>query len=380
MNPDNLAISQDNRPYTDAEIPGAIQSILNDPLFPSIVKYIYPDQSLDQVKSFFSDISTVRDLQGKVMRRNMDRILRASQSTFDYRISPLLRRDRPYLFISNHRDITLDAMLLQCALYDEGYETSQIIFGSNLLSIPLMGVIGRANKMVSIERGGNPKEFFHSLAILSDYIRHTITCQHESVWIAQGNGRTKDGNDTTVPAIIKMFALSSRQPLSQALAALAPVPVSVSYEIEPCADQKAVELAKFRSEGRYVKEADEDYFSVLSGITKAKGRIHIEVGSPLTPEQLADCHDDPAAIAVLLDDAIRSNYLLHPSNFIASDLRSATTHHADRYTPAQKDRFLLGCLRFKAYVNTLSLSDQQRALAEQIYLDIYANPVANKKL
>ncbi|MBQ9546562.1 MAG: 1-acyl-sn-glycerol-3-phosphate acyltransferase [Bacteroidales bacterium] len=369
---------QDNKPFTDAEIPDAIQRIINDPIFPSVAKYIYPDQSLEQVKAFFSQITTVRDLQGKVMRRNMNRILLASQSSFDYRISPMLRRDRPYLFVSNHRDITLDAMLLQCALYDEGFETSQIIFGSNLLAIPLMGLIGRANKMIAIERGGTPKEFFHSLAILSDYIRQTITQNHESVWIAQGNGRTKDGNDTTAPAIIKMFAMSSQKPLSVALADLAPVPVSVSYEIEPCVEQKAIELAKSRSEGHYEKEANEDFLSVLSGITKAKGRIHIEVGDSISPDQLDACHDDPAAIAALLDKSILSGYLLHPSNYIAADLRMASHDYADRYTPSQKDRFLLGCLRFKARVNSLPLSDSQRDLAEQIYLDIYANPVKNK--
>ena len=172
--------------------------------------------------------------------------------------------------------------------------------------------------------------------------------------------------------------MSSQKPLSVALADLAPVPVSVSYEIEPCVEQKAIELAKSRSEGHYEKEANEDFLSVLSGITKAKGRIHIEVGDSISPDQLDACHDDPAAIAALLDKSILSGYLLHPSNYIAADLRMASHDYADRYTPSQKDRFLLGCLRFKARVNSLPLSDSQRDLAEQIYLDIYANPVKNK--
>lgn len=372
---------QDNKPFTDAEIPSAMRSIVADPLFPQVAKYIYPDRSLDEVKSFLLGINSVRDLQGKVMRRNMDRILTASQSSFSYHISPKVARNKPYLFVSNHRDITLDAMLLQCALYDEGYETSQIIFGTNLLSIPLMGLVGRANKMVGIERGGNPKEFFQCLSHLSDYLRDTITNRHESVWIAQGNGRTKDGNDTTVPAIVKMFAMSSAKPLSAAIADLNPVPVSVSYEFEPCAAQKAIEVAKSRREGHYEKSSDEDYMSVLSGITKKKGHIHIEVGDPLTASELADCHDDANAVAALFDSHIRANYRLHPTNFVAYDIQSGTTDYSSRYTASDKDCFFLHMLEFKGRINRpdCCLTEEERPMAEEIFLNIYANPVKRIK-
>ncbi|MBR1516535.1 MAG: 1-acyl-sn-glycerol-3-phosphate acyltransferase [Bacteroidales bacterium] len=371
---------QDHHPVSDAEIPSLMTKIMSDPLFSSVARYIYPDKALDEVKAFLSQIRTVRELQGKVMRVNLGRILSASHSSYTYHFSPEVKKGQPYLFVSNHRDITLDAMLLQCALYDEGFETSQIVFGTNLLAIPLMEWVGRANKMVGIERGGNPKEFFQCLSYLSGFLRSTIVGRRESVWIAQGNGRTKDGNDTTAPAIIKMFGISSDKPLSEAVAELNPVPVSVSYEIEPCDEMKAIELAKTRGEGHYEKSADEDYMSALSGITKEKGRIHIEVGSPLTAQQLEACHDDANRIAALFDDAIRGNYHLHPSNYVAYDFKHGTTSFSDHYSASEKDRFLLRALSFKDKVNNpdVALSNDERILAKQIFLDIYATPIENK--
>ncbi|MBQ7280678.1 MAG: 1-acyl-sn-glycerol-3-phosphate acyltransferase [Bacteroidales bacterium] len=370
---------QEYTAITDEEIPAAMAQVVADPLFESVAAYLYPEMSLDKVKAMLLGIRSVRDLQCNLMRRNLDRLLERSQTTFDYSLTPLLRHDQRYLFISNHRDIILDAMLLQCAFIDEHFETSRIIYGTNLLSVPMFGVISRANKMVGIARGGTPREFYKCLSSMSQFIREAIESDTDSVWIAQGNGRTKDGNDITDPAIIKMFAMSDRKLLSQAVADLHPVPISISYELEPCDAQKVIELTKRRIFKHYEKGDDEDFESVLTGITSNKRHVHITVCDPLTDAELLACHDDASAVAALIDSKIYSGYKLYPYNYVAYDLRYGGGRFAAHYTDDAMLSFIDHQQQVMAQVmkNADIANEEGRAIAEQIFLDIYANPVKN---
>lgn len=357
---------QDYRPYSDAEIPDAMLRIVSDPVFPKVADYVYPGVPLEDVKRKVASITTVYDLQVVIMRDALERVMRNSMTEFTYEVSSLLNPDEPYLFVSNHRDITLDAMLLDYALHFSGHAMPQITFGSNLMEFPLMSVAGRANKMFRVDRGGSPREFYRKLMLTSQYIRHVITEQHESVWIAQRNGRTKDGLDATDPAIVKMFALSGDKDLTQALLPLHIVPVTISYEWEPCDLLKAEE--RFRScGGHYVKAPGEDVHSIMTGILSPKGRVHLHIGDPLTPDEIASCDGDPRRVASLLDSHINPAFTFYPNNYVAAELLGHAEKLADHpVTDAEREAF---------EARLQQLSDPLNPDLRSLFLHIYANPL-----
>jgi 1-acyl-sn-glycerol-3-phosphate acyltransferase len=278
-----------------------------------------------------------------------------------------------YLFVSNHRDIMLDACLLQYILYQHGHESTEITFGANLMSSPLVIDIGRSNKMFRVERGGNMRDFYLSSCHLSDYIRYTLTQMHHSIWIAQRNGRTKDGFDQTDQGIIKMFCMSKADDKIAALADLHIVPVAVSYEWEPCDVLKALELYQSRQQP-YVKKPGEDLNSILTGIIQPKGRVHFSVCSPVTADDLQrydhlTTNDYHRAVARLLDQRIHAAYHLWPNSYIAHDLRYGRQQYRDRYTDAERDAFM-------THLQQLSQFDIiESDILRDIFLGIYANPV-----
>ena len=233
----------DIRPYTDQEIPAAMQRIADSSMLPILVSYVFPDMSTDEIKRMLCSFKTIKDFQMGVMYHVNRQVISQSISEFTFGGLEQLEKGKPYLFVSNHRDIMLDASLLQNVLVGEGLETSQITFGANLMMNPLVIDIGKSNKMFKVERpGGNAKDFYKGSLHLSQYIRNVIVDEKESVWIAQRNGRTKDGNDQTDQGIIKMFCMSKQENKIEALSELNIVPISVSYEWESCDILKAIEL------------------------------------------------------------------------------------------------------------------------------------------
>lgn len=363
----------DIRPYRDEEIPAAMKRIAASEFFPLLATYVFPEEELDAVRDRVARIRTTYEFQEQVMKRVNEQVIERSISSFTWEGLERLDPAQRYLFVSNHRDIMLDASLLQYLLFTNGHQTSEITFGANLMSSQLVIDIGKANKMFRIERGGNMKDFYRSSLHCSEYIRHTITEKRQSVWIAQRNGRTKDGNDLTDQGIVKMFCMSKPFDKIAALAELHIVPMTISYEWEPCDILKALE--RYESQfTRYTKKPGEDLNSILTGILQPKGAVHIALGKPLDEELLgqfdACTHNEyHKQVTRLLDRAIRSQYRLAPNNYIAHDLRYGQQRHADRYTPAQKEAFidrLEELARFE-----VDDADQLR----DIFLGIYAAPV-----
>lgn len=370
-----MIVSQfdDIRPYRDEEIPAAMKRIAASEFFPLLATYVFPEEELEAVRDRVARIRTTYEFQEQVMKRVNEQVIERSISSFTWEGLERLDPAQRYLFVSNHRDIMLDASLLQYLLFTNGHQTSEITFGANLMSSQLVIDIGKANKMFRIERGGNMKDFYRSSLHCSEYIRHTITEKRQSVWIAQRNGRTKDGNDLTDQGIVKMFCMSKPFDKIAALAELHIVPMTISYEWEPCDILKALE--RYESQfTRYTKKPGEDLNSILTGILQPKGAVHIALGKPLDEELLgqfdACTHNEyHKQVTRLLDRAIRSQYRLAPNNYIAHDLRYGQQRHADRYTPAQKEAFidrLEELARFE-----VDDADQLR----DIFLGIYAAPV-----
>ena len=366
----------DIRPYYDSEIPAAMQNIVNSNFFGLLCTYVYPGRNPEEVKEMMLSFRTIRDFQLEVMRCVNEQVIRRSITEFTYSGVEQLDPDKKYLFVSNHRDIMLDACLLQYILYKNGHETSEITFGANLMSSPLVIDIGKANKMFRVERGGTMRDFYLSSVHLSDYIRYVLTEKGQSLWIAQRNGRTKDGLDRTDQGIIKMFCMSEPKDKIKALADLNIVPVSVSYEWESCDILKALELYESQSH-KYTKKPGEDLNSILTGILQRKGRVHFELCEPISVAELSRFEQQTnneyhKSVAKLIDSRINTAYRLYPNNYIAHDMLYGSSKYTSMYTKAQYDAFAKRLEKLDRY-DTCDLDK-----LKEIFVGIYANPVDRK--
>ncbi|MBO4663961.1 MAG: 1-acyl-sn-glycerol-3-phosphate acyltransferase [Bacteroidaceae bacterium] len=369
----------DIRPYTDEEIPDAMQRIVASTSFPLVASYVFPERTLDDVRKELLTYKTIRDFQMGVMYWANKQIMKRSISDFTYGGLGQLSTDTNYLYVSNHRDIMLDASLMQNVLTDNGFDTCEITFGANLMQGQMVIDVGKSNKMFKVERpGGSIKEFYKASLHLSDYIRTVITEKKQSVWIAQRNGRTKDGIDRTDQGIIKMFGMSRTDDKVKSLAQLNIVPVAVSYEWESCDILKTIELYE-RRQGPYIKKPGEDLNSILTGITQPKGQVHIEFCEPITEDELKQLGECTSCefhknVAELIDRRICTAYRLTPNNYIAHDMLYGTSEYANMYSPEQKATFVTYMKQLEKY----ELDCDVEALME-IFLGIYSNPIDSKK-
>ena len=361
----------DLRPYYPEEIPAAMQKIADSEIIPAIVNYIMPGTDVEIFRERLRIVQTTYEFQSGIISEIIDIILARTTTEFKWSGIENISNDKPYIFISNHRDIVLDAMLLQYLFIKEGINTCQITFGSNLMQHPFIVDFGKANKMFKIERGGNRKDFYNNLTLISEYIRYSITQKKESVWIAQRNGRTKDGFDVTDPAIIKMFWSSRRDDKILSLAEMNITPVTVSYEWEPCDKLKTLELYHTKINGEYKKAPGEDINSILTGIKQPKGKVNFHISKPFSEDDLRKIDSLEgnyfSNIAEQIDKHINSNYAIYPNNYIAHDIRSGESKYACHYTDEQKKQFV-------QYMNWIDeYKDLDTNLLREIFLGIYAN-------
>ena len=367
----------DIRPYCEEEIPAAMRRIAESSSFPILAAYVYPGEPLGEVRKRVAGYRTVKEFQEETMRMVNQRVIENSIVEFTCSGLDKLSPERQYLYVSNHRDIMLDSSLLQYFLVQHGFDTTEITFGANLMVNQLVIDIGKSNKMFKVERpGGGIKEFYRSSKHLSDYIRFAITQKHQSAWIAQRNGRTKDGNDTTDQGIVKMFCMSCPEDKIKAIDQLNIVPVSISYEWEPCDVLKTLELYESQFSA-YTKKPGEDLNSILTGLVQQKGRVHIELCDPISQAELNKFdsmtnNEYHKAVAHLLDSRIRTAYRLYPNNYIAYDLRYGTTKYQGEYTLEEKNMFLERVRQLERY----DTCDVEKLM--DIFLGIYSNPVTNK--
>ena len=363
----------DIRPYITSEIPPAMQRIADDKHFPTLSKFVFPDHEVEEIREMVRNIRTTYEFQCQVMYYMNRQIVERSMTNLTFDGLSALDPKKNYLFVSNHRDIMLDSSLLQYILHNNGFRTTEITFGSNLMSSQLVIDIGKANKMFKVIRSSNIRDFLKNSLHLSEYIRYTITEKGESIWIAQRNGRTKDGNDATDQGIIKMFCMSQTSNLIHSLDELNIAPLAISYEIESCDILKTRELYLTRNGERYVKQPGEDLHSILTGVMQPKGHVHLHFCKPITQDDLHFGHKSPNDFykntASLIDKRISQHYKLSNNNFIAHDIRSGTPTYAPRYTQAEKEAFIA---RHRSMLTQL---EGNKDTLSSIFLSIYANPV-----
>ncbi len=369
----------DIRPYNEREFLEAMQRIADSDVFPLLASFVYPEETVEAVRKRVSGFTSVRQFQHDAMVRVNEQVIKRSMTTFTCSGLEHLSPQRRYLFVSSHRDIMLDASLLQYHLVINGFETTEITFGANLMTNPVVVDVGKSNKMFKVERpGGDSRDFYRASLHLSEYIRYTITQKHESVWIAQRNGRTKNGIDSTDQGIIKMFSMSKPHNKIQALAELNIVPVAVSYEWEPCDILKTLELYESQYT-RYTKKPGEDLNSILTGLVQFKGRVHFELCKPLTLAELMQFepltnNEYHREVAKLIDRRIHAAYRLHPNNYIAHDMLYGNATYSAMYTDEEYNLF---CKRL-SQLDRYDTCDIERL--KEIFIGIYAHPIDHKQL
>ena len=367
----------DIRPYNAEEFPAAMKRIATSTSFPLLASYVYPDEPIEEVRRRIASYQNVHDFQTQTMVRVNERVIEESISEFTCDGIDRLSRNKNYLFVSNHRDIMLDSSLLQYFFVAQGFDTTEITFGANLMSSQLVIDIGKCNKMFKVERpGGNIKDFYRSSLHLSEYIRYAITEKHQSVWIAQRNGRTKDGIDITDQGIIKMFCMSRSDDKILALSELGIVPVAVSYEWESCDILKAIELYQSQYT-KYIKKPGEDLNSILTGLLEPKGRVHFEICEPISGEELMmydhlTNNEYHKAVAQLIDSRIVAAYRLWPNNYIAHDIRYGNNAFRAFYTSEERQAFERYLAQLEKY------EDCDLDQLKDFFLSIYSNPVERK--
>jgi hypothetical protein len=364
----------DIRPYFDTELPAAMARIADSEYFSVLSKFVFPNKDISEVQQMIRNYTNTDDFQRETMCEFNRQTVVQTTDGLTYSGMEYLDASKAYLFVSNHRDIVLDSSLLQYILIKEGLNTTDITFGSNLMSSQLIIDIGRSNKMFKVSRGETPREFYKTSLHISEYIRHAIVERKQSIWIAQRSGRTKDGNDLTDQGLIKMFCMSDKKDVAKGLEELNIVPVAVSFQYEPCEYFKTREIYSSQKGIKYVKEKDEDVKSVLLGITQFKGKVHISICPPIKSKELSNSSGENfhKHVANIINRRIYDDYKLFNTNYIAYDIRSCINTYNDYYTQDEKEAFVERCNKI------IDKFDTDKNVVRDIIIGIYANAVSNK--
>lgn len=364
------------RQFYDSEVNAAIQSVAHHPMMKALMSFTFPDVEesvwMEQLKRTHS----IRDFQVNFIYQSIQRVLERSSDGLTTSGFEKLDPNTSYLFISNHRDIILDTSLLNVSLFDHGLVMTASAIGDNLVQKSFLLTLSKLNRNFLVKRGLPPRELLQSSKLMSEFMYHLLSKENRSVWIAQREGRTKDGNDATHQGVLKMLAMASDEKnLMDFFKKIKVVPVSISYEYDPTDALKMPQLMAEAKDEIYIKDKNEDFITLISGIIGQKKRIHIHVGDILDKEldKIAAENDNSnkqiQALAQVIDDSILSTYKLWPTNYIAYDLLNSDNRFANQYTEKEKQLFERRL--------EMRLGSEKDTLRES-FLAMYANPVVNK--
>ena len=364
------------RPFYDSEINQALHKVVNHPMMKALMNFTFPDVLDDVWKEQLLRTHSIRDFQCNFIYQSVQRVLEKSSDGLTTSGFENLEPNTSYLFISNHRDILLDTTLLNTALFEHNLTMTASAIGDNLVKMPFLNTLAKLNRNFLVQRGLTPREMLQSSKLLSEYIGHLLLHENRSVWIAQREGRTKDGKDETNPGILKMLGMGSDEKnLMYYFKKIKIVPVSISYEYDPTDALKMPQLMAEANNEVYVKDKNEDFMTILSGAQGQKKRIHIHIGTVLDTEiEQIKASDESSnkqivTLAGVIDDAVLGNYKLWPTNYIAYDIVNKTDTYSHLYTENEKSLFER---RLEMRI------DHDNPVALEGFLAMYANPVVNK--
>jgi len=364
------------RPYYDSEVNEALKSLLHHPMMKAMMDFTFPEMKDEEWKSQLSRTHSIRDFQVNFVYQSIQRVLERSSEGLSTSGFEKLEPNTSYLFISNHRDIILDTSLLNVSLIDHGLVMTASAIGDNLVKKDFLLKLSKLNRNFLVQRGLSPRELLQSSKLMSEYMYHLLSKENRSVWIAQREGRTKDGNDATHQGVLKMVAMANDEArVMDFFKKLRIVPVSISYEYDPTDALKMPQLIALSKDEVYIKEKNEDFITLLSGIIGQKKRIHIHVGDVIVNEyeKIITENDNNnkqiQALAQVIDDSILQSYKLWPTNFIAYDILYKTTRFEHLYNEKERQLFER---RLEMRI------DADNETMREGFLAMYANPVVNK--
>lgn len=383
----------DIRPYTREELPAVYAQLLADPSFQNVISIVYKDVPFETVSRLMLSCQTADEFQKKCVYPVLQKLVAKASTGMEADFSAIeCENDRPHTFISNHRDIVLDSALLCWALLDNNMKTVEIAIGDNLLIHPWIKNFVRANKSFIVRRALAMRQMLLASAKMSRYMHFAVNEKHENIWIAQREGRAKDSDDRTQESVLKMMAMGGEGSVTERLKGLNIVPLSISYEYDPCDYLKAVEFQHKRDIPGFKKSRQDDLDNMRTGIFGYKGHIHyhaapcindwLDTIDPETPKT-----EIFAMVAGHIDREIHSNYRLYAGNYVAADNLNEIDKAEGNpcryeearpfsayYTSAERDVF-------NAYIEKkmtmIEMPDKDECYLRRLMLLMYANPVFN---
>jgi glycerol-3-phosphate O-acyltransferase len=364
------------RPFYDSEINEALHDVVNHPMMKTMMNFTFPEVQDEVWKEQLKKTHSIRDFQCNFIYNTIQKVLEKSSEGLTTSGFEKLEKNTSYLFISNHRDILLDTTLLNVCLFEHGLVMTASAIGDNLVKKAFLSTLAKLNRNFLVLRGLTPREMLQSSKLLAEYMGQLLLRENRSVWIAQREGRTKDGNDETNPGVLKMIGMGSDEAnLMDYFKKLKIVPVSISYEYDPTDVLKMPQLMAEAKNEVYIKDKNEDFMTIISGVMGTKQRKHLSVGDVLDTEidQIVAENDNSnkqiQALAQVIDDSILKNYQLWPTNFIAYDILNETDRFAHLYKENEKSLFER---RLEMRIGS------DNPVTRLGFLSMYANPVVNK--
>ena len=372
------------RPYAAGEVKQAVESLLADRQFSHLLQGFVPWMPRWMRNGLFRlafvGVNTPLQFQLRFIKPVLKHILRRGSTDHTFAYTGIAPGPERYTFISNHRDIVLDSAILDLMLHEHRFPTTcEIAIGDNLLIYPWIKTLVKLNKAFTVKRGLSPRELLESSQRMSRYMHHVIQEKHENIWIAQREGRAKDSSDQTQESLLKMFAMAGEGSIVDRLKELHLVPLSISYEYDPCDYLKAQEFQMKRDNPAFKKTKQDDLDNMKTGIFGQKGRIHYEA-MPCINTWLDEVAELPKTeifgeIARRIDRQIHAGYRLYPGNYVAADLLDGTSAFSNQYTAEERNAFEK---YLQSRIDLIHIENKDEAFLRERILTMYSNPVINK--
>ncbi len=368
---------EDIRPYTDEEANEILHRITKEEAFKKVLTYLFPKKDLNLIIADLQNINSVYDFQNRYSSAYIGTVIKKSTNGLFVDGLENLDKNESYLFMSNHRDIVLDSAIMNYSLLINNFETTEIAIGNNLLILPWITDLVRLNKSFIVHRDLQARQKLLGSKVLSQYIHHTLFNKKTSIWIAQRQGRTKNGIDKTHTGLLKMINMGGESDIVSNFKKLKLVPVSISYEYEPCDDLKVAELYAKSINPNYKKDPKNDLLSMRNGLENPKGKISFYFEKPLDVDieklsKIKKHNEQFYELTEIIDKKIVGNYKLWPNNYIANDIINNSTKFSNKYTIQEKNKF-------ETYMHSMLKNiEGNKTELKNIFLEIYSNPVKCK--
>lgn len=374
---------RDIAPYDDSLFQEKMSHLVKEPGFLHALNYAMPPEAVPAVIEELLKIDNKYDFQRQVMFPFLEMLAKKTTSGITLGGVKYLNQSMNYTFITNHRDIVLDASFLNLAFLRKGFTTSEVAIGNNLLIYDWITDLVRLNKSFIVKRDTGVREALMAARKLSAYIHYCILEKRESVWIAQREGRAKDSSDHTQDSLVKMMALGGDGDFMDRLKEINLMPVSISYEYDPNDYLKAKEFLLKHRDPNYKKSQRDDLFSMETGLLQFKGRVHLQLTPRINSklDMMGDFKDKNVAAhhaGCLIDQAIHRSYEIFSINYIAYDLLHKSERFVRKYSTEQKNKFCDYVDAQVAKIDVPGITVEEHDFLIEKMLTMYANPLKNK--